>query len=115
MCREAAPSLVQAYDKFHDRGVEFISISADDKDTCQQFATAHGMAWPSGYDSDVAAMWNAEVPIVLVIGADGRIAWTDSSSRLRHRWRETPAVLDRAIERALSDARASLDANERGG
>jgi hypothetical protein len=45
-----------------------------------------------------------EVPIVMVIGADGRIVWTDCASRLHHRWQETPLVLGEAIERALSQA-----------
>jgi peroxiredoxin len=105
VCAEAAPGLVQAYHKFHVRGVEFVSITADDRVTCEQFVRKHAMNWPSGYGAfgEFASLKN-KVPILMLIGVDGKIVWTDSSSRLFHHWEETPSELDEAIEKALSVA-----------
>jgi len=48
--------------------------------------------------------WGDKVPIVILIGADGRISWTDCSARIEHHWNEIPSVLEEAIELALAAA-----------
>jgi hypothetical protein len=97
--------LVQAYQKFHPRGVEFVSVTADDRIKCERFTSGFAIEWPSGYGAfGELDRWKIHVPLVVLIGADGKIFWTDNSSRLGHRWEETTSALDEAIELALSDA-----------
>jgi alkyl hydroperoxide reductase subunit AhpC len=55
------PGLVEAYDKFHPRGVEVLGISldqADSADKVKKVAAEHKMTWPQVYDGKY---WQAAV------------------------------------------------------
>ncbi|MEI7864977.1 MAG: TlpA disulfide reductase family protein [Chthoniobacterales bacterium] len=97
-CMEEAPSLVETYEKFKDRGLEIVGISLDsDKDALKKFAAENKMTWPQffdgkGWDNEIAKRFNIKsVPTVWLLDRDGKL--TDPSPRTR---------LAQAIEAALA-------------
>lgn len=103
-----APSLVQAYQRYNDRDVVFLSLTDCDRASCEQFVREKQIPWPSGYGAveSVQALVDGN-PTVLVVGRDGRICWNDRGSRLGHRLRVLPTQLDAAIDAALAGAHGS--------
>jgi thiol-disulfide isomerase/thioredoxin len=99
MCREVAPDLSRLQEKYHDRGVVFIGYTGRDKTNAEAFVRNATIAWPNAYG--VSAL-GAAAPVIYVIGADGRIAWSDNSARLKHQIASFGADLDSAIESALA-------------
>jgi thiol-disulfide isomerase/thioredoxin len=101
-CQQAAPGLLRAYNKYKDRGVEFIGLVSEGEDqlpATQAYVDRFRIPWPNGYgaDSTIAAWGVTGLPTTVVIGTNGRIAWNDVG------WSEDFAVdLDRAIDQALA-------------
>ena len=63
-CRAEIPHLVEAYNKYKDAGVEFLSVSLDyaDRHTTEDlvaWANEKGMTWNHVYDGDA---WDSEYP-----------------------------------------------------
>lgn len=50
-CIKAAPELVAAYQRFHDRGLEIIGIASDSRERVVEFIADRGMAWPQTIDT----------------------------------------------------------------
>lgn len=83
-CREAAPHLLRAYNKFHPQGVIFIGLSSEDASAIpqmKQFLSETGITWPNGYGArNTLQAFQAEyIPRTWVIGRDGKIAWNGAS------------------------------------
>src|SRR5262245_18610870 len=115
-----APGLVQAYRKFKDRGVAFVSLTDVSRRGVEAFVEQHSIPWPCGYQSrleDIAKFGaytteritpafnpGTEVsPTLYLIGPDGRVLWNDGQARPRHLKDATALMLDldTEIERAL--------------
>jgi hypothetical protein len=98
--------------------VRFVSLTNDHREGAQEFVRKFGIMWPCGYGASRQILvafgaFNTSrgvpgfelEPTLFVIGADGRIRWSDDGARLRHG--DAGAVvreLEAAIERALTDA-----------
>ena len=103
-CRIELPGLVAAYEKYHDRGLEIVSISLDYAERVSAPAlrdsiAAHGMAWRHVY---TGAGWKTEhvkrwfvgsIPAPFLVGRDGSLAAWGKDLRGRN--------LAPAIEKAL--------------
>ena len=48
-CRLTAPGLVQAQRKYRDRGVAFVSLTADPLGVATSFVEHYSIRWPCGY------------------------------------------------------------------
>jgi thiol-disulfide isomerase/thioredoxin len=58
-CVTEAPSVVDAYKKYHDQGFEIVGVSLDeDKAALLAFAQQNGMVWPQYFDGK---KWNNDV------------------------------------------------------
>lgn len=116
-----APGLVQAYRKFRDRGVVFVSLTNVSRPQVESFVEQFSVPWSCGYGSTLQALarfgayttermsgnYNPgyEVsPTLYLIGRKGRVLWNDGQARPRH-LKDSAALLrdlDAEIERALS-------------
>jgi thiol-disulfide isomerase/thioredoxin len=100
-CVAELPHLLEAYEKYHDKGFEVIGISLDDnQDTLAQFVKNNEMPWPQYFDGKV---WGNEIaqrygigqlPATFLVGKGGKIV----ASNLRG------TALDEAIEKELARA-----------
>jgi thiol-disulfide isomerase/thioredoxin len=98
-CIAAAPELVETYQRFAPLGVVFLGITPDgeaDLAEIQGFLDKTKITWPVGYGADPTLVsYGVEYfPTVIVIGGDGRIAWSsDERGTL-------PVAIDRALRAA---------------
>jgi thiol-disulfide isomerase/thioredoxin len=82
-CRAELPNVVAAYQKYHDKGFDVVSVSLDEPQqgpALLQFVHDHGMTWPQIYDGQY---WQAAVAVeygvdaipcpVLVDGDTGKV------------------------------------------
>lgn len=82
-CRRELPNVVSAYQKYHDKGFEVVSVSLDESGQgpqVLQFMQQNGMTWPQIYDG---GFWKAAVAVeygvqsipcpVVVDGDSGKI------------------------------------------
>ena len=83
-CRAEMPNVVEAYTKFHDKGLEVIGVSFDnDKDAWVQAIDMLKMPWPQmsdlkGWESAAAAAYNIQgIPANVLIDQDGKIVAKD--------------------------------------
>lgn len=96
-CWQLAPEVVKFYERYHPRGVVFISLTDEGPevmDEIREFVRRNRIAWPTGYGA-VATFQRYGVqglPSLWVIGRDGRVAWT---------W-ESPESFEAAVERVLA-------------
>jgi thiol-disulfide isomerase/thioredoxin len=82
-CKAELPNVVDAYTKYHDKGLEILGISLDQADQAKaldEFLKANNMSWPQVYDgkyweSAVAQQYHVtSIPhMYLIDGDDGRI------------------------------------------
>ncbi len=85
-CRQAAPELVEIYQKFADRDdVVFIGLTSDEisvMPAIEKFLEEPGITWPNGYGaSSCLEKFEAEyIPSAWVISRSGKIAWNYDSS-----------------------------------
>lgn len=98
-CVEEVPNVVEAYNKFKDRGFEIIGISLDkDKSALTKFTKDNKMPWPQffdgkGWDNEISQRFQIQsVPTMWLLDREGKLA--DPAPRGR---------LEQAIEAALSE------------
>jgi thiol-disulfide isomerase/thioredoxin len=79
-CREEAPNVVAAYQKYHDRGFEVVGVSLDqDRDGLLAFTRDSGMVWPQyfdgkGWSNEVSSGFGVHaIPAMWLVGKDGRL------------------------------------------
>ncbi len=83
-CVAELPNVREAYEKYHSRGFDVISISFDKTDSAvRSFAKRHGMIWPQiladGADKGpLARTWGVSgIPATFLIGPDGKVLAKD--------------------------------------
>lgn len=100
-CRMAAPELIEAYKTFEGQNVQFVGLTSEGEQSLAEsldFLKSTGIPWPNGYGagSTLEAFGIQYLPTVIVIGADGKITWTNHEDR--------GLTLKEAIGRALKAA-----------
>lgn len=82
-CRRNNPSLVKLYEDFHDKGLEIIGISLDEKESSWKKAVQHdGLTWLQlsslkGWQDEVAISYNVKaIPTMFVLDSKNRIIAT---------------------------------------
>ena len=83
-CRTGAPELRALYDRYRDRGVEFIGLTFEEQDQLaeiQDYVQDTGLLWPNGYGAGptLRALGASAYPFAWVIGPDGRVLWNSDS------------------------------------
>ena len=82
-CVAEIPHVVEAYNKYHDKGFEIVGISFDregDKDKLIKFTKDKEMPWPQYFDgkfweNDFGQQFNIRsIPAMWLIGKDGNLA-----------------------------------------
>ena len=82
-CLAELPNLTAAYEAYHKKGFEIISVSLDEKpDAVVDFVKAREIPWPQVHDGSaggdpVAAFGVANIPASYLIGPDGSIVRLD--------------------------------------
>lgn len=79
-CRAENPNVIRLYKKFHDKGLEVLSVSLDDdKSKWIQAIVEDGLPWLNGSDlkgqaSNLARLYHIRsIPFILLLDADNRI------------------------------------------
>lgn len=102
-CVADLPELISIYDRYHDRGVEFVGVSLDHSEErggradLEAFLAERDVPWPqyyqgNGWDSDFSMDWGIDaIPTLFVIDPQGRLAAVDARRGLE-------ALLDQMIE-----------------
>lgn len=95
-CVAAAPELVETFNRYAPQGVVFLGLTPDGEEAAteiREFLQATKITWPIGYGAapTLDAYKVQYFPTVIVIGTDGRIAWTSDERG------SLPVALDRAL------------------
>jgi thiol-disulfide isomerase/thioredoxin len=76
-CRAEMPNVKRAYERYHDEGLEIISVSVDrDTDRLAQYIADEELDWHHVYDRTrvLSRQYAARrIPLMMVVGRDGRI------------------------------------------
>ena len=98
-CREEAPALAAAYDRYRTQGVEFVGVAVwDIEDEAARFAEESGAAYPAGVDTKgvIAVDYGLTgIPEKYFIDPDGRIV-------RKYVGPMTGDVLDRVLQELLT-------------
>ena len=77
-CREEAPALVEAYERFRDRGVEFVGIAIwDSNSAARRLLERHDVTYPNGPDKRgrIAIVHGVRgIPEKFFVDREGRLA-----------------------------------------
>jgi len=97
-CIAEMPNVVEAYEKYHDKGFEIVGISLDENEAeLENFIKENDMPWPQyfdgkGWQNELAQRFGiSSIPATFLVGKDGEIV----ASNLRG------DALDQAIEEHL--------------
>lgn len=87
------------HEKYKGRGVVFLGFTAREMENCRYFLLRQGITWPNAYG--VGELRTA-APVIYVVGADGRVIWSDEHARHRHATESLIETLDGVLEGALA-------------
>jgi peroxiredoxin len=124
MVTRMAPGMVKLHERYASNGVDFIGVSDDDQKTSSIYAERFKMRWPLAYGipknkiqsfgvlrPDLPGEKPYIAPTLYLLGADGRVLWSDGGGRFHHRdTGKNLAELDREIGKALARQRSTVDA-----
>jgi hypothetical protein len=113
---------VQAYHKFKNRGVTFASLTNMPRASVEQFVDRFAVPWPCAFGTPTkliaqfgafnrdSAIQGYEVrPTLYLIGANGRVLWSDGQARTKH---QEPGIvvhqLEDEIEKALASGKSEI-------
>ena len=77
-CREEIPDFIAVYDKYKDRGVQFIGVSNEDAATIKDFADYFGINYLLLVDSnsDIMRKWDIRaIPTTYIFEGNGRMVY----------------------------------------
>lgn len=86
-CKEEIPTVVAAYQKYHEQGFEVIGISLDEnsgRQTLLDYIAAHGMSWPQHFDgqgwkNQFAVKFGIQgIPAMFLLDQEGRLVSTNA-------------------------------------
>ena len=79
-CIQEMPTVIAAFDRYHDKGFEVVGISLDDNlGDLEKFIAANGIKWPQYFDgkrwgNQLAGQYGINgIPATFLIGKDGKI------------------------------------------
>ncbi len=108
-CLKEAPHLIQLYEKYKSKGVEFVAVSideADDHATLAKVVADLSITYPIALDPDgeVLAKYaqGASIPLTFLIGADGKVVY-----RHQNFAEGDEAELEEALKGAIAEAKAT--------
>ena len=89
-CRSEIPHMLELYEKYRDRNVEFIGISLDkNSEELKSFCEKRGMSWPQHcvdgktWDTELSRKWGVRsIPAMFVIDRRNHIVSTEARGRL---------------------------------
>jgi hypothetical protein len=112
--------LVQAYHKYKERQVEFVSLTNVSRGNTELFVESFAIPWPCGYGTTLEQLGQfgaystdrmsdsynpgyEVTPTMYLIGTDGQILWHDQQARPHHLKSSAELLqeVDREIERQL--------------
>ena len=95
-CRGELPNLKKAYDRFHEKELQFVGVSLDtDAAKLAEYLRTHGVSWPhycdgKKWNSPLAKVYNVNsIPIIFLIDRRGVIRYTDIRGEATFRAIET--------------------------
>ncbi|NBU40518.1 MAG: TlpA family protein disulfide reductase [Planctomycetia bacterium] len=90
-CVAEVPNMLEAYDKYHDRGFEVVGVSLDeDRDAVVQFVKDKMIPWPILHERAEGAGWQhplatfygiTGIPQMILIGRDGNVITLNARGR----------------------------------
>jgi thiol-disulfide isomerase/thioredoxin len=90
-CVAEVPAMLEAYEKYHDRGFEVVGVSLDeDRDAVMQFVKEKGIPWPILHERAEGAGWQhplatfygiTGIPQMILIGRDGNVITLNARGR----------------------------------
>ena len=96
-CKQGAPGLVQLFQKYHEKGVAFVSLTNMKRESVQEYVGQQSIPWSSGYGMDAATMVALGVnsgmpmpgygvaPTLYLVDRHGRVSWCDHQGRFHHK------------------------------
>lgn len=103
-CLRSAPGLVKLHAKYSDR-VVFVGLTAATQRAAENYAERFKARWPIGYGitGEVTEAFQGIGPVVVIIGRDGRVFWSDGYSRLNHRAERLWERVEQELALALAE------------
>jgi len=90
-CVAEVPNMLEAYEKYHDRGFEVVGVSLDeDRDAVVQFVKEKKIPWPILHERADGAGWQhplatfygiTGIPQMILIGRDGNVITLNARGR----------------------------------
>lgn len=121
-CTSFGPRLAKLHDKYHAKGVQFVSVTDMPKSWAVTHGGKNGIAWPSGYGLShvtlgelgavssgvmAASRGYSIAPTIYVIGRDGKVRGGDDQGRQKKPdGAEVAEKLDALIAKTLAEADA---------
>ena len=104
-CRKNVPHLIELAEKFRERGLLFIAVSADKSaDTVRKFVSKKGINYHVAIDRDSAERFEiAGFPTAFVVDHEGKVIWQGQPSD--HRF-------EQAIDTAVKNVQLSFMAKK---
>lgn len=95
-CREEIPDFIEVFDKYKDRGVQFLGVSNEDVNTLRDFISEYGINYTVLVDdAGVMSEWGIDaIPTTFIIDREGQIIDSKVGTMTRDQ-------LENAIEDAL--------------
>lgn len=107
-CREELPIYQGLFEKYKDKGVDFLAVSVDDsRDEAEDFIDDFDFSFPVAHDSEGAMARSFRVtglPTIFVIGPCGRINWVHRGFN-----RAIDTILTAQIDQLLKETNASCE------
>jgi thiol-disulfide isomerase/thioredoxin len=98
-CREVMPDIQQLYDKYHEKGLEVLAISDEERSVVEQFESRSGYTYPHFLDTtgEANSAFHVDtIPRTVLIARDGTILFNDHPL-------EQNGALQALIEKALEE------------
>ncbi len=76
-CREEIPDFIEVYNQYRDKGVQFLGVSNEDKDTLASFVDQYGINYPILIDGSVdtiMSQWGIRaLPTTFILDSSGEV------------------------------------------
>lgn len=131
MVTKMAPGMATLHRRYAAKGVEFIGVTDDTEDITALYAKRYDLHWPTAYGipknkigtfgvlrPDLPGEKPYIAPTLYLLGADGRVLWSDGGGRFHHRetgqnLAELAREIDKALLNQLTSASAQADGRSR--